>query len=98
LALVAVTTETLLGVLTPSTVDDEAAEEEEPPPPPKSLQPDINAKITRTTRTPRALKNDLAIGASSAITFGDRKAPANQVFPVKRRSGRLINGTLAREQ
>jgi len=97
LALVAVTTETLLGVAIPSTVADEA-EEEPPPPPPKSLQPDINAKITRTTRTLRALKNDLAIGASSAITFGDRKAPANQVFPVKRRSGRLINGTLAREQ
>jgi predicted transcriptional regulator len=61
LALVADTTETLLGVATPSTVAAEAEEEPPPPPPPKSLQPDINAKITRTKRTLRALKNDLAI-------------------------------------
>jgi hypothetical protein len=59
--LVAVTTDTLLGVATPSTVADAAVEEEPPPPPPKSLQPDINANIAKTKRTLRALRNDFAI-------------------------------------
>jgi len=59
LALVAVTTETVLGVATPVTVDGAAEEDELPPPP--ILQPAVNANTARTRRTTRALRNEFAI-------------------------------------
>jgi hypothetical protein len=58
---VAVTTETLLGVSTPVTVDDDEEEEEPPPLLPKSLQPVNSATIARTRKTLRALRCDFAI-------------------------------------
>jgi len=58
--LVAVTTDTLLGVATPVTAsDDEEEEEEEEGEEP--LQPVSNANTTRAKRTLRVFRNNFAI-------------------------------------